>query len=209
MEPRIYTYKITFPNQGWWYWGWHKEKKLGEDYFGSPKTHKDKWDWFEFEKQILEFFDDKVEAQKVEKRLIRPDLNNPMCLNESNGGEISNRHGEFVRAGIEASETWLEVARERGRRQGRINVENGHLASIGVEGGRKQGRLNVESGHLQSISHLGGKASSPSEKTISNLKKVQNQLWQCTETGVTMNAGNLAKYHKSMGIDKTKKRKVP
>jgi hypothetical protein len=208
MNPRIYTYKITFPHQGWWYWGWHKEKKFGEDYSGSPKTHRQKWEDFDWEIQILEFFECKIEAQKVEKRLIGPDLNNPMCLNESNGGEVSDRHGEFVRAGIKASETWVESARERARKQGRINVENGHLISIAAEGGRVCGKLHVESGHLQSISHLGGKASKPTPKAISNLRKVQNQMWECTETGVIMNAGNLAKYHKKMNIDKTKRRRV-
>jgi hypothetical protein len=90
MGPRIYTYKITFPSQGWWYWGVHKEKTFGEEYYGSPKSHAKKWKWFEFEKQILEFFDSYEEARKVEIRLIKPDLNNPMCLNEGCGGHISD-----------------------------------------------------------------------------------------------------------------------
>ena len=89
MKPRIYTYKITFPHQGWWYWGVHKEKKAGETYDGSPKVHKDKWNCFEYEKQILEYFDTYEEARSVEERLIKPDLNNPMCLNEGCGGEKS------------------------------------------------------------------------------------------------------------------------
>ena len=89
MQPRIYTYKITFPYQGWWYWGVHKERKAGETYNGSPKVHRDKWNWFEYEKQILEYFDTYEEARSIEERLIRPDLNNPMCLNEGCGGEMS------------------------------------------------------------------------------------------------------------------------
>lgn len=88
-EPRIYTYKVTFPYQRWWYWGVHKEKVHGEPYFGSPKTHRSKWKWFYHEVQILEFFDSWDEARAVERRLIAADLNNPMCLNENNCGGFS------------------------------------------------------------------------------------------------------------------------
>lgn len=88
MKPRIYTYKITFPGQGWWYWGAHKESIYGEKYDGSPVTHAEKWECFEFEKQVLEFFDDWETAWEVERRLIAPDLNNPLCLNAGNAGHF-------------------------------------------------------------------------------------------------------------------------
>jgi len=91
MEPRIYTYKITFPHQGWWYWGAHKETVYGEEYNGSPVTHAEKWELFEFEKQILEFFDDWESAWLVERRLIASDLNNPLCLNMGNAGHFDSR----------------------------------------------------------------------------------------------------------------------
>ena len=77
-----YTYKVTFPNQGWWYWGKHSTDDLEDGYCGSPCTHKDKWNWFEWEIEILEFFESELECRLVEKRLIDPDLNNPSCLNE-------------------------------------------------------------------------------------------------------------------------------
>lgn len=121
-SPRIYTYKVTFPHQGWWYWGWHKERKLGENYSGSPKTHKEKWDNFEWEMQILEFFDCEVEAQKVENRLIRPDLNNPNCLNEHCGSVISS--AACKRAGLTTGskpET-LEQCKQMGLKFGRKNI---------------------------------------------------------------------------------------
>lgn len=105
-SPRIYTYKITFPDQGWWYWGVHKEKEYGEEYWGSPVTHKEKWKWFKFEKQILEFFNSWDEAKRVEIRLVKPDLNNPLCLNENAGGTYS-----------------LEAAAEGGKVAGRICKE--------------------------------------------------------------------------------------
>jgi hypothetical protein len=107
-SPRIYTYKITFPYQGWWYWGVHKEKVHGEPYFGSPTTHKSKWDWFYHEIQILEFFDSWDEARIVEKRLIKPDLNNPNCLNENNCGGFS----------IQASKKGCEIGASKGGKLG-------------------------------------------------------------------------------------------
>ena len=103
--PRIYTYKVTFPAQGWWYWGAHKEKRHGEPYSGSPFTHKEKWKWFHWELEILEFFNSWEEALAVEKRLIAPDVNNPNCLNERVQGILST---------------------EALRRGGRKSVELGH-----------------------------------------------------------------------------------
>jgi hypothetical protein len=91
--PRIYTYKITFEEVPYWYWGVHKERKFGELYLGSPKTHKWMWEFYTPKIQILEFFpytdEGWEEANRVEKRLIKNDLNNPLCLNENCGGCIS------------------------------------------------------------------------------------------------------------------------
>lgn len=92
-KPRIYTYKITFEEVPYWYWGVHKEKKFGELYYGSSKTHKWMWEFYTPKIQILEFFPNTKEgwseARKVESRLIAPDLNAPLCLNENNGGSFS------------------------------------------------------------------------------------------------------------------------
>jgi hypothetical protein len=91
--PRIYTYKVTFEEVPYWYWGVHKEKKFGEFYLGSPKTHKRMWKFYTPKIQILEFFPNTnegwEEAKLVENRLIKPDINNPLCLNEAYGGYVS------------------------------------------------------------------------------------------------------------------------
>jgi hypothetical protein len=93
MQPRIYTYKITFEEVPYWYWGVHKEKKFGELYLGSPVTHRWMWDFYTPEVQILELFpyteEGWKEANLVEYRLIWPDLNNLLCLNEHCGGTTS------------------------------------------------------------------------------------------------------------------------
>ena len=93
MQPRIYTYKITFEEIPHWYWGVHKEKRFGETYLGSPCTHKWMWDFYTPEIQILELFPYSepgwVQAQLTEKQIIRKDLNNPLCLNEGCGSVLS------------------------------------------------------------------------------------------------------------------------
>jgi len=93
MQPRIYTYKITFEEIPHWYWGVHKERKFGEPYLGTPITHRWMWEFYTPKIQILEFFPYSSggwkEARLVEDRLIRPDLNNPLCLNEHYGGIMS------------------------------------------------------------------------------------------------------------------------
>lgn len=95
MQPRIYVYKITFVDQPYWYWGSHKEREFDEFYMGSPKTNKEYWDLYEPVKEILEVFEYSEEgykkARKRENELIKPDFNNPLCLNESCGGAFSTK----------------------------------------------------------------------------------------------------------------------
>ncbi len=93
-SPRIYTYKITFEEVPYYYYGFHKERKYNEYYMGSPVTHKWMWGFYTPKKQILEFFpytnEGYIEAQEVEKRLIKPVYNtDKWCLNENCGGIIS------------------------------------------------------------------------------------------------------------------------
>lgn len=94
MQPRIYTYKITFEDVPYYYYyGVHKEKVFGEDYWGSPVTNKWCWELYTPKKQILELFDytdeGYIKAQEIEKRLIKPVLNDKWCLNENVGGNFS------------------------------------------------------------------------------------------------------------------------
>lgn len=95
MEPRIYVYKITFVGQPYWYWGIHKEASFGEYYMGSPRTNKVYWDIYEPVKEILEVFEYSDEgwnqAQLREAELIKPDLDNDLCLNENCAGLYSLR----------------------------------------------------------------------------------------------------------------------
>ena len=102
VSPRIYTYKITFEEVPYYYYGVHKEKKYNEEYWGSPKTNKWCWELYTPKKQILEFFDYNdhgwADALNVEKRLIKPVYNTDQyCLNECYGGvvslEVSRKNG--------------------------------------------------------------------------------------------------------------------
>lgn len=87
MQPRIYTYKITFEEVPYYYYGSKKEKYYNQEYWGSPVTNKWCWELYTPKKQILELFDytdeGYEECRKVEDRLIKPVLNDLWCLNES------------------------------------------------------------------------------------------------------------------------------
>jgi hypothetical protein len=127
MHPRIYTYKITFEEVSYYYYGVKKETYFDQEYFGTPITHKWIWDFYTPKKQILEIFDytDKgwIEAQEVEKRLIKPVYNiDEWCLNESCGGKIS-----------------LEI----NRKVGKINGINAFKNKIGIFG-RSQEKIKLD-----------------------------------------------------------------
>jgi hypothetical protein len=127
-SPKIYLYKITFEEVPYYYYGIHKERKYGEEYWGSPITNKWCWEFYTPKKQILELFDYNddgwVKAQEVEKRLIRPFLNDRWCLNERCGSKFS-----------------LKILSENGKRVGNVwgkrNVETGHIQELGKIFGNK------------------------------------------------------------------------
>jgi hypothetical protein len=131
-SPRIYTYKITFEEVPYYYYGSKKEKRFNEEYWGSPKTNKWCWELYTPKKQILEFFDysDKgyEECRKVEDRLIKPFLNDKWCLNECYGGNYS-----------------LKIKRESGIRQyeNKVGIHTQTLEDK-IELGRKTGIENWE-----------------------------------------------------------------
>lgn len=104
-SPRIYTYKITFEEVPYYYYGVHKEKRFNEYYMGSPITNKWCWKLYTPKKQILDFFEFSdegwLEALEVEKRLIKPFYQtDKWCLNENCGGvislQISKEAGNYV-----------------------------------------------------------------------------------------------------------------
>jgi hypothetical protein len=89
-SPRIYTYKITFEEVPYYYYGMHEEKVYDEEYWGSPQTHKWMWYFYTPKKQILEVFDTRKEAYEIEKRLIKSVyVIDKWCLNENCGGVMS------------------------------------------------------------------------------------------------------------------------
>ena len=187
MNPRIYTYKVTFPHQGWWYWGVHKEKRFGELYWGSPVTHKDKWDNFEFEKQILEFFDSYEEAREVEKRLINPDLQKEKCLNENSNKAFS-----------------ILSCTKGGKTQGKRNSESSQIQEIQKIGCVLGGRTGAGG-------RVGGKRGSKEDKSKAGKKgsRVTNtQKWRCLKTGKVLPPGPLTGYQKTRGIDTSLREKV-
>lgn len=106
-SPRVYTYKITFIDTPYYYYGVHKEKRYNEEYWGSPVTNKWCWELYTPEKQILEIFDYTDEgwlkAKEVEDRLIKPVYNtDKYCLNESCGAVRSlkvlrEKSGKFIK----------------------------------------------------------------------------------------------------------------
>jgi hypothetical protein len=134
-SPRIYTYKITFEEVFYYYYGVHKEKKFDEYYMGSPVTHKWCWNFYTPKKQILQLFDftDEgwLEAQDVEKRLIKPFYNtDKWCLNENCMGIYS-----------------LKQASKAGKIGGNKNKELGlGICGLTFEERSKNGKVNGKTG---------------------------------------------------------------
>lgn len=196
MRPRIYTYKITFIDTPYYYYGVHKEKRFNEYYWGTPATNKWCWEFYEPEKQILEFFEYSDEgwlkAQEIEKQLIKPFFNtDKWCLNENCGGIIS-----------------LEVLRKSGKR----NVENKigifslpieELSKFGKRGGSIGGKIAGMNNKLNGT----GFFKLSKEERIKNAKIAGNR---CKELGVGAHALTLDQKRKiqKISVEKQKKNNI-
>jgi hypothetical protein len=213
MQPRIYTYKITFEEIPHWYWGVHKEKKFGELYLGSPVTHRWMWEFYTPRVQFLEFFpfseEGWAEVKAVEDRIIKPDLNNLLCLNERYGGITS-----------------LYVLRRTALRQHEAKDENGK-SLMGIDNakrlngiihaerdergkslhGVRQGiRLHAQrdehgrSLHVMKLHSQKNNLGKSITATL-NAQKTNSQRWQCLITGKVTNSGALTRWQRSRNID--------
>jgi hypothetical protein len=143
------------------------------------------WEFYTPHLQVLEVFDYTDEgwdlAQKVEKRLIRPDLNNPFCLNERCGGNISiaakslggrsAKRGDKVRAG------------KSGNPEGK--------ARGGAKSGAANGRENVL---------LARGAMCPKGRKAGAAAQHQIRV-RCTKTGRISTPCGLTHYQKANNID--------
>lgn len=167
MQPRIYTYKITFEEVPYYYYGSHKEKKYNEYYMGSPVTHKLMWDFYTPKKQILEIFNSREDANIIENRLIKPVLNDKWCLNENCGGIVSSN---MCKKGTETQIKNKLGIHSRSKEQRKIDADKGRetqkrlgigIYNLSIEirqkNGKKIGNRNKETGYIQELGKKQGK----------------------------------------------------
>ena len=240
-SPRIYTYKITFEEVPYYYYGVKKEDYYNQEYWGSPYTHKWCWDFYTPKKQILQFFDftDEgwLEAQEVEKRLIRPFYNtDKWCLNENVSGKISLEVCRKVGLRHKENSTGIfsltpEEKSELGRKNGLKSYENGtglfsQTPEEWSENSRKIGLRHKENGtglfsltdeQKSELARRNGLQHKENGTSIFSFtpeqrselgRKTCTQKWECLETGFTTNPGNLTHYQKKRGIDTSKRRRI-
>ena len=166
-SPRIYTYKITFEEVSYYYYGSHIEKRYNEYYMGSPVTHKWCWKFYTPKKQILEFFDTREEANLIENRLIKPVLNDSYCLNENCGGIVSSLLCKRGAKTLDDNKLGIHSrTSEQIIKDGDKGRETQKILKIGIYGlspeirkqnGEKLGQRNVETGHIQKLGKEYGK----------------------------------------------------
>jgi hypothetical protein len=230
MNPRIYTYKITFKQVPYYYYGVHKEKILGEEYWGSPVTHKWCWDFYTPKKQILQFFDftDKgwIEAQEIEKKLIKPFMNNDKwCLNKhcgatfsldirrKNGEKIAKIHKE-LKLGLYGltKEQRIENSKKMVKeKKGCHKLSKEERSDIAKQ--RAKQSLENKTGIYKNLSENGKKGAEVNRKNKTGVwaftseqlseiaRKTNSQKWKCTITGYITNAGGLSNYQRHRNID--------
>jgi len=224
---RIYTYKITFEEVPYYYYGVHKEKTFNEDYWGSPVTNKWMWDFYTPKKQILQLFDFTDEgwlgAQEVESRIIKPVYNiDKWCLNKNCGGkvslEISRKTGKIN--GNRAKELGLgihgltpEQMSENGKKSGKIGGKKAKELGLGIHGRSKEkmcedGKMGGKKAKELGLGFHKRTKEQMSENGRKGGEKTNAQKWMCLETGYVSTSAGISHYQKARGINTTKRKKV-
>jgi hypothetical protein len=206
IQPRLYTYKITFEEVPYYYYGSKKEKYYNQKYYGSPKANKWCWELYTPKKQILEFFEysDKgyEECRMVENRLIKPFINDSYCLNERYGGTYS-----------------INILKENGKKGGKIGGKKGYANGLAKltpkqrsENSKKSGKIGGKvQGEINKKLKLGVCGRSKEQMVMDARKgglKTNTQKWICLETGHITTPGPLSLYQKHRGIDISKRKKI-
>ncbi len=196
MKPRIYTYRITFEEVPHWYWGAHKEKFYKDGYLGSPITHRWMWEFYSPKIQILEVFpytdSGWKECLSVERRLIRPDLNNPLCLNENCGGSFSLEGSKGLQRWRDANEDKL--------------IESALHAHNKMQEWRTKNPVKDQERIEKFVSArrkwLNSEESEEYRKSASARTRERNhRRFRCKISGKIANAGNLTQIQRKLGID--------
>jgi hypothetical protein len=235
MQPRIYTYKITFEEVPYYYYGSKKEKIFDEEYWGSPITNKWCWEFYTPNKQILELFDYSDEGyakcRKIEDRLIKPVLNDFWCLNESCGGNYSLKVLRGVGNYITENKIGIHsMTYEERSNLGKINGLNHYKNQTGIFSMTKEMKKEIASkvGIENKKLKRGIFARTPEEWKEQNRKNgincvlsgqmskihslggkaTSSQKWICTETGFITNAGALTSYQRKRNIDTSKRKRM-
>jgi len=192
MQLRVYTYKVTFEEVPYWYWGVHKENKSNDGYLGSPVTHAWMWEFYTPKLQVLEVFGYSErgweQAQSVEKRLIRPDLNNPLCLNERCGGNISLAAKSL--GGKSAKREDKSKAGQKGNREGK------------AQGGAKSGKTNGEQNVLL------GRGAMNTDGRQKGAQAQHKIRVRCLVTGTVSTPCGLSNYQRARNIDTSLRERV-
>ena len=211
-NPRIYTYKITFADVPYYYYGLHKEKKFNEYYMGRPVTHRWCWEMYEPKKQILELFEYSdngwLRAQEVEKRIIKPFYNtDKWCLNENCGGNFSlGTSRKTVLKQRETGTGLFGLTKEQRSETSKKSYSKHKETGTGLFGLTKEQRSEIAIKNALKQRETGTAIFGISKEQRSEMgRKASSQRWQCTETGFITNAGNLSRYQRARGIDTSKR----
>jgi len=204
-SPRIYTYKITFEEVPYYYYGSKKEKYFNEEYWGSPVTNKWCWELYTPKKQILEIFDytdeGYIQAQEVEGRLIKPVFNTDRwCLNANCNGRMSLK--QRSKAGKIGGKVGYKVCKEL--EIGIFGLTKEQRTEIAKKSRRlaKENKIGIFALTTEQLSKNGKKGG------IISANKLNTQKWMCLETGMISTIGPLTRYQRVRGIDTSKKIRV-
>lgn len=227
---KYYTFRVLFADGFYYYARRTSRSRLSPEcdgYYGTPITHKDKWNTTVHCKDEIVEYATFEEMALAEISLIRPCLNDPMCLNECCGGLLSlDKITQIGKDNVRLKRGWFAIDTEEKKRIGSRSGSRCRDEGLGIfkmtpeerkELGRRNGERCKSSGTgVCGLSpsrrvEIGNKVveeglgvhSLTREQLQDNARKASKQKWVNTYPGFepyVSTAAGLSHWQKARGI---------
>lgn len=227
---KYYTFRVLFAD-GFYYYARKTSRSAlppeCDGYYGTPITHKEKWlTTIHCKDEIVEYLTFE-EMALAEISLIRPCLNDPMCLNECCGGLLSlDKITQIGIDNVRLKRGWFAISSEERRQIGsrvgsRLRDEGVGIFGMTAEEKKELGRRNGERCKSSGTGVCGlspsrrreiankvaedrlGIHSLTKEQRQANAKKASEQKWVSTHPDFdpyVSSAAGLSHWQKARGI---------
>jgi len=179
---QYYTFRVLFADGTFYYARKTSHSELPPEcdgYYGTPVTHKAKWETTIHCKDEIVLYQTFEEMAVAETALIRPHLDNPLCLNECCGGWLSlDKITQIGKDNVRLKRGWFSISTEQRREIGKEVGSRMKEEQKGIFGMTREEKreLGIRNGERCKTTGTGVCSLSPERRTEIGLNVFERKL---------------------------------